>query len=113
MVIFFGTETSPSSAPSSPTIMRKRVVLPEPFGPTRPIFSPGFNWNEASTNRTCRPYCLLMREKEITEPMILAYRHLQRSNLPTDDRSPTYCALPCRDRRRSEEHTSELQSLRH
>ena len=65
MVSFFGTETSPSSALSSPTIMRKRVVFPAPFGPTRPTFSPGLSWNEASTNRTWRPYCLLMLAKEI------------------------------------------------
>src|SRR5215213_2617268 len=65
MVIFFGTETSPSSGPSSPTIMRKSVVLPAPFGPTRPTFSPGLSWNEASTKRTCLPYCLLTRAKEI------------------------------------------------
>ena len=45
--------------------MRKRVVLPAPFGPTRPTFSPGLSWKDASTKRTCRPYCLLMRENEI------------------------------------------------
>ena len=67
MVSFFGTETSPSSGASSPTIMRKSVVLPAPFGPTRPTFSPGLSWNEASTKRTCRPYCLLMLENEIMD----------------------------------------------
>src|SRR5579872_6783006 len=65
MVSFFGTETVPSSGASSPTTMRKRVVLPEPLGPTRPTFSPGFNWKEASTKMSCLPYCLLMLEKEI------------------------------------------------
>ena len=45
--------------------MRNRVVLPAPFGPTSPTFSPGLSWNEASTNRICRPYCLLMCEREI------------------------------------------------
>ena len=59
MVSFFGTDTSPSSGASSPTIMRKSVVLPAPLGPTRPTFSPGLIWNEASTKRICRPYCLL------------------------------------------------------
>src|SRR5258706_2654611 len=58
MVIFFGTETSPSSADSSPTIMRKSVVFPAPFGPTRPALSPGLSWNDASTKTSCRPYCL-------------------------------------------------------
>ena len=33
MVSFLGTETSPSSGASSPTIRRKSVVLPAPFGP--------------------------------------------------------------------------------
>ena len=37
----FGTETSPSSGVSSPTIIRKSVVLPAPFGPTSPIFFAG------------------------------------------------------------------------
>src|SRR6185369_11055285 len=64
MVSFFGTDTSPSSGASSPTIMRKSVVLPDPLGPTRPTFSPGLSWNEASTKRTCRPYCLLIFVKE-------------------------------------------------
>src|SRR5579863_5406643 len=65
MVSFLGSETEPSSGSSSPTIMRKSVVLPEPFGPTKPTFSPGFNWKEASTKINCLPYCLLILEKEI------------------------------------------------
>ena len=63
----FGTETSPSSAASSPTIIRNSVVLPAPLGPTRPTFSPGLSWKEASTKRTWRPYCLPMRENEIMD----------------------------------------------
>src|SRR5579864_2910112 len=65
MVSFFGTETSPSSGVSSPTTMRKSVVLPAPLGPTRPTFSPGFNWKEASTKINCLPYCLWIFAKEI------------------------------------------------
>src|SRR5437868_14456530 len=65
MVSFLGSETEPSSGSSSPTTMRNSVVLPEPFGPTRPTFSPGFNWKEASTKTNCLPYCLLIFEKEI------------------------------------------------
>src|SRR5258705_6835270 len=68
MVSFFGTETSPSSGDSSPTIIRNSVVLPAPLGPTRPTFSPGLGWKDASTKSTCRPYCLLTREKEIMRP---------------------------------------------
>src|SRR5690349_24509170 len=71
MVSRFGTETSPSSGPSSATIMRKSVVFPAPFGPTRPTFSPGLSWKEASTKRTCRPYCLLTLENEIIEGSIV------------------------------------------
>src|SRR6185437_8910486 len=67
MVSFFGTETSPSSGSSSPMIMRKSVVLPAPFGPTSPTFSPGFNWNDASTKTSCLPYCLLMLERAIIQ----------------------------------------------
>ena len=55
----------PRRAAPRPTIMRKSVVLPEPFGPTSPTFSPGLSWNDASTNRTWRPYCLLMPENAI------------------------------------------------
>src|SRR5215813_215208 len=65
MVTRFGTDTSPSSGSSSPTTMRNNVVLPAPFGPTRPTFSPGLSWNEASTNTSCLPYCLLILENEI------------------------------------------------
>src|ERR1700720_4633109 len=50
--------------------MRKSVVLPDPFGPTRPTFSPGLSWNDASTNRSCLPYCLLMRVSEIMRRLI-------------------------------------------
>src|SRR5215471_16814203 len=74
IVSFLGTVTSPSSALSSPTIMRNSVVLPDPFGPTRPTFSPGFSWNEASTKRTCRPYCLLTRDKEIKPDLFCSHR---------------------------------------
>ena len=56
----FGTETSPSSGCSSPVIIRNSVVLPAPFGPTRPTFSPGLSCIEASTKRIWRPYCFEM-----------------------------------------------------
>src|SRR6185503_13916206 len=65
MVVLRGTLTVPSSGDSSPTIIRKTVVLPAPFGPTSPARSPGFSWNEASTNRICFPYCLPTSMKEI------------------------------------------------
>src|SRR5438309_12085455 len=67
MVSRLGTETSPSSGSSSPTTMRKSVVFPAPLGPTRPTFSPGLSWNDASTKTSCLPYCLLILEKEIIQ----------------------------------------------
>src|SRR5947207_4607153 len=67
MASFFGTVTVPSSVLSSPAIIRKSVVLPEPFGPTSPAFSPGLSWNEASTKTTWRPYCLLTPANEIMD----------------------------------------------
>jgi len=45
------TVTWPSSGCSSPAIMRKSVVLPAPFGPTNPTFSPVLSWNDASIKR--------------------------------------------------------------
>src|SRR4051794_23490190 len=87
MVIFFGTETSPSSGSSSPTIIRKSVVLPEPFGPTSPTFSPGLSWKEASTKTSCLPYCLLMEEKEIIE--LLCY---ELSAIGYQRRTPSFAA---------------------
>ena len=65
MVVPLGMETAPSSGDSSPTISRNTVVLPAPLGPTRPTFSPGLSWNEVSTNRTWRPYCLEMLARVI------------------------------------------------
>src|SRR5881227_228080 len=67
MEIFLGTVMVPSSALSSPLIIRKRVVFPAPFGPTSPAFSPGLSWKEASTKMTWRPYCLLTEAKEIMD----------------------------------------------
>src|ERR1043166_8309700 len=53
--------------------MRKTVVLPAPLGPTRPIFSPAFNWKLASTNSTWRPYCLLTFVRWIIGPATLPF----------------------------------------
>jgi hypothetical protein len=83
---FFGTATSPSSACSSPTIIRKSVVFPDPFRPTSPARSPGLSWNEASTKRTYRPYCLVTRLNEIMgggRYRTRAFRRAERS-VPRD-----------------------------
>ena len=60
MLMFFSTETCPSSGDSSRMIIRKMVDLPAPLGPTRPIFSPRNSAAEASTKRICGPCCLLI-----------------------------------------------------
>jgi hypothetical protein len=54
----FSTITLPESGSSSPTIIRKIVDLPAPFGPTSPTFSPRKTANEASRKRM-RPACCL------------------------------------------------------
>jgi hypothetical protein len=43
--------TWPSSGRSSPAIIRKSVVLPAPFGPTSPTFSPFWMPIDASMNK--------------------------------------------------------------
>src|ERR1700740_2623023 len=47
--------------------MRNRVVLPEPLGPTRPIFSPRWSAAEASMKRRWWPFCLLMLSRRIMD----------------------------------------------
>src|SRR5690606_6518647 len=46
------------------------VDLPAPFGPMSPTFSPGFTANEASTNRICRPCCLVTLSSRITRARV-------------------------------------------
>src|SRR5262245_8343019 len=58
--------------------MRKTVVLPAPFGPTSPTFSPGFSWNDASTKRTWPPYALQTLLKVIMKLGSLAGPALRR-----------------------------------
>src|ERR1051326_7478514 len=72
MVSFFGIWIVPSSGSSSPVIRRKSVVLPDPFGPTRPTVAPGLSWSDASTKRICLPYCLLMPVSEIMQTLSVA-----------------------------------------
>jgi hypothetical protein len=47
--------------------MRNSVVLPAPFGPTRPTFSPLVRAAEASTKRSWWPFCLEMLSRRIME----------------------------------------------
>src|SRR3954447_8008172 len=67
MVTPRSTETWPPSGCSSLVIKRKIVVLPEPFGPTRPTFSPRLIAAEASMKRICLPCCLPMPSSRITK----------------------------------------------
>src|SRR3954462_6975062 len=41
-----------------PTIMRIVLVLPAPFGPSRPNIVPGAIWNDRSSTATNEPYAL-------------------------------------------------------
>src|SRR6478735_11029533 len=65
MVMPRSVETCPSSGSSSPAIIRNSVVLPAPFGPTSPIFSPLRRPAEASMNRIWWPTCLLTLSRRI------------------------------------------------
>src|SRR5207342_1930597 len=71
MVMRRGNDTTPSSAVSSPAMILKSVVLPEPFGPTSPTFSPGLSWKDASTKSSCLPYCLVRPWMAIIELTIV------------------------------------------
>src|SRR5882757_4465585 len=59
------SDTCPSSGCSCPEIIRNSVVLPAPFGPTRPIFSPFWRAAEASMKRIWWPTCLLTLSRRI------------------------------------------------
>src|SRR5665213_2907427 len=65
MVTPRSTATWPSSGCSSPVIIRNSVVLPDPFGPTRPTFSPLWSAADASMKRIWWPFCLLMLSRRI------------------------------------------------
>ena len=49
----------PLSGDSSSRIIRKRVVLPAPLGPTKPTREPGRRCAVAFLSRTFVEYCLL------------------------------------------------------
>ena len=49
------TRSSPASGFSSPTIMRKSVVLPAPFGPITPTMPPGGSEKVRSSNSSLSP----------------------------------------------------------
>src|ERR1041384_3925271 len=65
MVTPRSTATCPSSGRSSPVISRNSVVLPEPFGPTRPTLSPFCSAADASMKTIWWPFCLLMVSRRI------------------------------------------------
>ena len=51
MVTFFSRVTRPSSGLASPRMREKRVDLPAPLGPTRPMRSSRLIWRETSLKR--------------------------------------------------------------
>src|SRR5499433_2777090 len=58
----------PPSARSSPTIMKKDVVLPAPFGPSRPTTSP--RWMSRLTRSTTRRFLKRLRKPWAIRPSI-------------------------------------------
>src|SRR6185295_10058887 len=95
----------PASGSSSRVIRRNTVVLPAPFGPTRPIFSPRFTAAEASRNRICAPWRLEMASMRIMRwgAVAQAITPVERAGRGLDFRrnagnrcSPTEPAPTCR-----------------
>ena len=60
-----GPRPRPRRATSSPVIIRNIVVLPEPFGPTRPTFFAGIELEGGVDEEDLPAVCLLMRVSEI------------------------------------------------
>ena len=58
--------TVPLSGTSWPTIMRRSVVLPVPFGPMTPTREPGGMTPEKPSSNTVSPKALLTPSKSIT-----------------------------------------------
>src|SRR3954453_11039939 len=101
MVMPRSVETCPSSGSSSPAIIRNSVVLPAPFGPTSPIFSPLWRAADASMKRIWWPTCLLtlsrriMRSQEVDmlPPLLVHARRRWKAQFrarPQADVTPRY-----------------------
>jgi hypothetical protein len=77
---------APSSGVSSPTTIRNNVVLPDPLGPTRPIFRQDLTETRHPRRAPAYQYCLSMFEKEIILKWQLAARCLFRCGPPENCR---------------------------
>jgi hypothetical protein len=53
------TSTRPLVGGKNPARVRMIVVLPEPFGPSRPIASPASAWNDTPRTASVRPKTLV------------------------------------------------------
>src|SRR5581483_7316376 len=71
------TTTAPASTTCTPTIARMSVVLPEPFGPRRPVRRPGATDSERS-RRTRRPPRRTRRERTEMAPSTAGAWHDRR-----------------------------------
>src|SRR5262245_24287657 len=60
-----GKSTSPLSACNSPRSSANRLDLPEPFGPIRPILSPGLRETSAPSSNTFVPRRSVTSERRI------------------------------------------------
>src|SRR5882724_10409249 len=101
MVTPRSTATWPSSGASAPVIIRNSVVLPDPLGPTRPIFSPFWSAAEASMKRIWWPFCL-----EILSRRIMSMR--ARKNVFGAALKP--CRAPAEGCRRHDNGPADLKS---
>src|SRR3546814_8224386 len=91
---------APLSGCSSPAIERRRVVLPQPLGPSRATIERGGTCRSTPRSTGWRPNCFRRSVTSMVPALPFSTFH---SVLPD--------LLPPPRRDRSEEHTSELQSL--
>src|SRR2546425_9240210 len=67
------TRIAPPVGRTMPTMLRKVVVFPAPFGPTSPSTSPGATLNDRSRTAATAPYDLVRSEEHTSELQSLAY----------------------------------------
>ena len=106
-----GKSISPPSTCNSPIRRAKRLVLPAPFGPTRPIFSPGFKVASAFSNsgfvprmsENCWKRIMLCQDPSIVQPSAgkhgRPHRKWRAMSIPVREKRQSRFRLRCRFRR--------------
>src|SRR5574341_1574639 len=93
MVAVFVRRTCPASASISPVRIRQSVVLPAPFGPTRPMRCPRVMCHVRSLKTTCPPKDLLMFSSWITRlvlTLVLQLAEVWQPGCPTQGQEQYY-----------------------